>query len=128
MRVRDRILIVDDDGSIRGMLADVFLDEGFEVVQAENGSEALALVEAALPAMIVLDLQMPVMDGPTFYREIRWQGLQVPVVVVSAANALHVASELGADAALDKPFDIERLIQIVTALLSGRSGMPVPAS
>ncbi len=97
-------------------------------MQAENGSEALALVEAAPPAMIVLDLQMPVMDGPTFYREIRRQGLQVPVVVVSAANALHVASELGADAALDKPFDIERLIQIVTALLSGRSGMPVPAS
>jgi CheY-like chemotaxis protein len=70
---------------------------------------------------VILDLQMPVMDGRTFYRTFKQQGYRAPVVILSAYNAEGARLELGADAALDKPFDPDTLSATVHELLrSGR--------
>src|SRR5581483_10950225 len=66
-----RVLVVEDDRGIRDLLAAVLTDEGFDVRQAANGKEALAVLERWQPDAILLDLMMPVMDGWTFRREQR---------------------------------------------------------
>jgi two-component system response regulator MprA len=91
--------------------------EGYGVLTATNGQEALSQIEETRPDLIVLDLQMPVMDGETFYRTIRETGLDVPVVVVSAYGAHDTQDRIHADAVLDKPFMPERLLATVDELL-----------
>lgn len=122
MRARDQILVVDDDPSIRAMLVDLLLEEGYEVMEARNGAEALALVLRITPCAIILDLNMPVMDGPEFYREIRARGVASPVLIVSAINAVRAARELGAAAGLNKPFDLDDVVETVDALVRAPGG------
>lgn len=121
MSSREQIMVVDDDAGIRATLAEVLDDEGYDVVQAQDGSQALGLLATAAPSAIILDLNMPVMDGPTFYRAIRAQGILVPVIILSALNAVRVARELGATAAVTKPYDIDGLLATLsTVLLAAR--------
>lgn len=121
MHPREQILVVDDDAGIRSTLAEVLDDEGYDVHQAVNGADALVLLGSLTPCVIILDLNMPVMDGPTFYREMRAGGRWTPVVIVSAVDAIGVACELGATAGINKPFDIDHLVRTVTtAVQSGR--------
>ena len=125
MDPRGQILIVDDDASIRATLAEVLDEEGYDVLQAADGREALDLLEERprrLPSAVILDLNMPVMDGCTCYREMRARGLGVPVVILSAVNAVRVAQDLGATAAMNKPFDIDRLVETVEAIVSDARG------
>ena len=120
MAPRERILVVDDDANIRSTIALVLDEEGYEVVQAKDGREALTIVgpaEPAEPAAIILDLNMPVMDGATFYREMRARGMQIPVLILSAVNAVRVGNELGANAALNKPFDIDVLVSTLSRIV-----------
>ena len=115
MLPREQIMVVDDDAGIRAALADVLDEEGYDVVQAADGREALDLLIDEAPdatQAIILDLNMPVMDGATFYREIRSRGMAVPVVILSAIDAVRIGRELGASAALNKPFDIDRLLGV----------------
>ena len=125
-----RILVLDDDAGIRRMVEMVLESEGFEVLGASDGRVALGLVEQARFDLIVVDLQMPVMDGRTFYRELRQAGYQMPVIVLSAYGARVAAVELGAEAGMGKPFDIDDLIDLVNELLApagasrGASGGP----
>src|SRR5256885_80380 len=74
-------LIVDDDGAIRAVERAVLAEEGFSVREAHNGAEALASLDADPPAMIVLDVNMPGVDGPTFARELRMRLRHVPLVI-----------------------------------------------
>ena len=120
MAHRERIMIVDDDPSIRSTIALVLDDEGYDVIEARDGREALALLAPSEPGAIILDLNMPVMDGSTFYRELRARGLQTPVVILSAVNAVRVGQELGANAALNKPFDIDVLVSTVSRIVEPR--------
>lgn len=109
------ILVVDDDDAIRGLLRLVLEDEGYEVVEAENGAVGLEAASHHHPDLIVLDLAMPVMDGRTFFERIRASHCRgVPVIVVSA---LTEGREVGADAALGKPFDPGVLVAEVARLL-----------
>lgn len=117
MSPREQIMVVDDDAAIRATLADVLDEEGYDVVQARDGSQALGLLATASPRAIILDLNMPVMDGPTFFRAIRARGILVPVIILSALNAVRAARELGATAALTKPFDIDGLLATLDAVL-----------
>jgi CheY-like chemotaxis protein len=113
----DTILVVDDDRAIREILADVLGLEGYPVVTAVNGAEALAQVEHALPRLILLDMRMPVMDGWAFARALRERGLELPIVVMTAAqNARAWAREVGADHFLAKPFELDDLIALVQRL------------
>lgn len=112
-----RVLIVDDDPSILRMLRLVFLADGYEVTTARNGEEALEALGASHPGAIVLDLEMPVMDGREFFRELRARGDQTPVLILSAYGAELARRELKAEAFVSKPFEPDYLVQEVEKLL-----------
>src|ERR687885_1579149 len=113
------ILVVEDDDAIRGLIADVLRDDGFDVREAANGVDALARLREGQPDLIVLDLMMPVMDGWTFVEECRRSRAcdEVPIVVTSAAHDLPHTAELlrsfGVRSCLPKPFDVDGLLAIV---------------
>jgi len=121
MRSLHRILLVEDDHSLRETLADVLADEGFEVACASNGREALdQLGKGLLPDLIVLDLVMPVMDGWAF-RDAQRQRPElagIPMVVLSASSPTDGARlrALGVEAVLSKPVGMERLLRAVRGL------------
>lgn len=122
MRPREQILVVDDDAAIRATIAEVLDEEGYEVHEAADGHQALALLHEIAPRAVILDLNMPVMDGSTCYRELRARGCGMPVVIVSAVNAVRTARELGATAGLNKPFDIDYLVSTVTSAVRSVRG------
>src|SRR5688500_4895322 len=81
---RPLVLVVDDEPLIREVLDDVLADEGFRVALATNGEEALAVLDAEMPALILLDLRMPVLDGWGFMRAYRERPVRpAPVVVLT---------------------------------------------
>jgi DNA-binding response OmpR family regulator len=96
---------------------------GITAVTAENGRQALDRLseDSAGFDVIVLDLSMPVMDGRAFYREIAQRPEHPPVLFLSAYGALHAQRELGAAAALPKPFEPEILVARVQELSRGGS-------
>ena len=110
MKIGKRVLVVDDDASIRELLATALGEGGYEVVPATNGEDALAVCERWRPDVIVLDLMMPVMDGWTFAKRLRERD-DIPIVVLSAANDLERhAKSVGAADVIGKPFDLDQLI------------------
>ena len=110
------ILVVDDNADFRNALLDVLIDNGQEVVLAENGRDALAKLAERRPFLILLDLMMPVMDGFEFLDQLDRMRSDVPVLVVSAhdtvARAQRYARVLGT---LTKPFRIPELLSVVNA-------------
>ena len=114
-----RVLVVDDDATIRSVVSELLEDEGYVVDNASNGAHALQRARDAPPAAILLDLMMPVLDGWGFLRARRHQGicLGVPVVVMSAAHGLQEVTmrlaQLGVRAVLAKPFDAVALIALI---------------
>jgi DNA-binding response OmpR family regulator len=126
-RNRDRlVLVVDDDPDILQTLALCLSTEGYRVVMAGNGKEALELLAGELPAVILLDLMMPVMDGWQFVAELDKQGRRAsPLLILSADRAVQGhAARLRADAYLAKPFDLDELLVKVSQLTGGPSGHP----
>ena len=111
-----RVLVVDDDPGLLRMMRLALVSEGLEVVTATDGAEALDRISAQSFDVVVLDLQMPRMDGRTFYREIRSRHNETPVVILSAYGAESARNELGAQGAINKPFDPFELIDTVTGL------------
>lgn len=103
------VLVIDDDPAISRMMSLTLRSAGFDVTTALNGQLGLEQVESKSPAVIVLDLEMPVLDGRSFYRELRRMGYTTPVIVVSANNAKAACRELDADDCLAKPFAFEEL-------------------
>jgi CheY-like chemotaxis protein len=112
------VLIVEDDPDSRNMLAALLGLHGYRTVTAANGLEALEMARRERPAVILLDLMMPVMDGQTFRREQLGDATlaTIPVVVLSAhAKTAELARELGASTHLMKPFDLDQLLRAITA-------------
>ncbi len=110
------ILIVDDDPTILATVADALDLEGYRVVTATNGEEALAVLDAGerSPRLVLLDMRMPVLDGWGFMRAVRQRGLSLSVVVMTAAaDARRWAREIGAHDVLAKPFELDELIAAV---------------
>ncbi|MEP6694219.1 MAG: response regulator [Chloroflexota bacterium] len=108
-----RVLVVDDDASIRELLSSALEDDGYEVVPATNGADALAVCARWRPDVIVLDLMMPVMDGWTFAKRLHENAdiSSIPIVVLSAANDLaRHAKTIGAADVVGKPFDLDQLL------------------
>lgn len=114
------ILVVDDDPAILTTLAE-FLDmEGYQVATATNGREALGLVEDMDPALVLLDMRMPVLDGWGFARVLRERGRRLPILVMTAARDARVwAEEIDAAGYLAKPFDLTELLSAVERLWKG---------
>jgi CheY-like chemotaxis protein len=105
------ILIVDDDVSIRTALVAFLEDEGYSVEAATNGAEALRCIARRRPTLVLLDMRMPIMDGWDFAAELRARGLDIPLVVMTAArDARRWAEEISATAYVAKPFDLAELL------------------
>jgi CheY-like chemotaxis protein len=117
-----RILIVEDDASIRSLLAEVLHGEGFSVTEAVNGLDALRLLGQLRPDAIVLDVMMPMMDGPTFARACHAQSPRrpIPILLVSASPKLWQTADClrryGVRGFVAKPFDLNILVDAVAHL------------
>jgi CheY-like chemotaxis protein len=111
---RRPILVVDDDAEILAMLRDFLESEGLAVRTAANGAEALDMLEEVEPALILLDMRMPVLDGWGFAKRCRERQLAYPIVVMTAAeSARRWAEEIGATGYIAKPFDVNELLQTI---------------
>ena len=110
-----RVLVVDDDESIRELVEMALSSEGHLVMTAPHGAAALDVIARTPPDVILLDMKMPVMDGWEFARAYRQvPGQHAPIVVVTAAqDAASRAAEVAADGHLPKPFDLEDLFRVV---------------
>ena len=117
-----RVLVVEDDETLRTTVAEALEDEGYQVITATNGAEALRLVRAAEPDAIVLDLMMPVMDGRAFLEACRREQrcAETPVLVVSAHRKLAdiAAAELRVENFMAKPFELAALLRAVDQLVA----------
>ena len=118
------VLVIDDDPDILQTLALCLSTEGYRVLMASNGQEALELLDKERPACILLDLMMPVMDGWQFVAELERRGeRKAPLLILSADRAVQGhAARLQADAYLAKPFDLEELLSKVSQLTGGPNG------
>ncbi len=124
-----KILVVDDDASIRELVKDVLEVEGYEVRTADDGFAALRLIETARPDCVVLDVMMPGIDGHAVLNRIRAAdgGPDLPVVMLTAAADDSVAWRAwteGVDYFLAKPFSPEELLRYL-AYLFGTDEAPV---
>jgi two-component system, chemotaxis family, chemotaxis protein CheY len=114
------ILVVDDDPTILATVSETLDMEGYPVVTAANGAEALEAMERETPSLVLLDMRMPVLDGWGFLRVARERGLNPRVVVMTAAaDARRWAAEVGAQGVLPKPFELDDLIFAVERLGPG---------
>jgi two-component system response regulator MprA len=114
------ILVVDDDASIRRMLVRALAAEGYSVEAVGDGGAALASIERSLPDALVLDVAMPGLDGLAVSRRLRGKGLAVPVLLLTARDAVAdrvKGLDAGADDYLVKPFATEELLARLRALL-----------
>jgi CheY-like chemotaxis protein len=111
-----RVLVVDDDASIRRLVRVILADAGFEVIEAEDGARALEVLERESPEILLLDLNMPVMDGWEVFERLREYGRRPRTIIISAGPAERTQQELGAEASLQKPFGPEDLVEKVCAL------------
>lgn len=111
---RRRILVVEDDADLRSALEMLLIDDGFEVVSAEHGGAALRLLERDQPDAILLDLNMPVMDGETFAHKYRDRyGDDVPIVIYTATPKPRIAEQIGNARMLRKPVELDDLLSVL---------------
>ncbi len=114
------LLVVDDDRGLQEALEVILALEGYRVVVAGDGLEALDKLSEELPRLILLDLVMPRMDGFAFAEELERRGLRakLPILVLTAdAHAGEKAAQLRADDYMAKPFDMDELLQKVALLV-----------
>ena len=113
------IFIVDDDPNLARLCRVIISSHGWRARAFVSAKEALSLIEAEQhPDALVLDLMMPEMNGRAFYERARLAGFKNPVLILSAYGADAARRDLGADAALSKPFDPEDLIDVLAPLLA----------
>jgi len=106
------ILVVEDDPDLLAIVEMILADAGYRVRTARDGRAALERVAEEMPALVLLDMRMPGMNGWEFAREFRARhGRAAPIVVVTAAeNARARAEEIGADGWLAKPFELDEVL------------------
>jgi len=116
--MKPKILLLDDDAAIREMLGRVLTQEGYLVIPAETGQQALELSAATELDLALLDLNLPGQSGWDVFERLTAQEPLLPIVIITArANQLFVALGAGAGALMEKPLDPPRLLQIIRDLL-----------
>ena len=122
------ILVVDDDQPVREAIADNLQEEGYAVLSAMNGEDALRLLhEKSLPAVMIVDLMMPEMDGKEFVARARVRfghNSLPPILLLTAARHGEVtANVIEADDYLPKPFDVDDLLHHIWSLIESRQNL-----
>lgn len=115
-----RILIVEDDPMIQGLLGDILQEEGFQTVVAADGQTGVQLARTNQPDLILMDIMLPVLDGAAAIRTLKADPdtSSIPIIAMSAgANLVKLAEALPADAVLRKPFNLDVLLASVTLQL-----------
>lgn len=108
------VLVVDDQPDIRNVIAAILEAEGYRVATAANGREALDRLAAQPPALILLDLHMPVMTGWELHERLVADGLPIAVVFMTAGEQACIEAErCGAAGCLPKPFELDDLVGVV---------------
>lgn len=111
------VLVIDDDPAIGRLIRLVLSTEGIDVRSVQSGEDAMGLLRGGSfePDVILLDLNMEGMDGREVFREAREAGVMSPIIFCSAFGASAARSEMGAQGAIEKPFDPDRLVASVRA-------------
>jgi CheY-like chemotaxis protein len=118
------VLVVEDDPDMAAVVQMIVAEAGYQVRTAGDGAEALERIAERMPGVILLDMRMPVMDGWEFAREFGARfGRAAPIVVITAAeNARARAEEIGADGWLEKPFELDEVVRMVSRFLGPSEG------
>jgi DNA-binding response OmpR family regulator len=123
------VLLIEDDPSMRELVAASLEHDGIPVVTASNGKEGLERLASEKPSLILVDLEMPVMDGEQFrHAQLRDSRLsRIPTILFTAAhNAVQRASDLGVGL-FRKPFDLDDLVWVVRSMIRrARAEAPLP--
>lgn len=126
MKIKDKVLVVEDEKSISGFIRAILVSNGYDVLIADSGSEAFTMINSHCPNLVVLDLGLPDMDGMTIIETVR-QWTQLPIIVVSARSHERdkvTALDKGADDYITKPFEAEELLaRVRVALRHTRTGV-----
>ena len=110
-----RILVVDDQSEVREILCDFLTFKGYDVIEAENGESALDQYQSLQPDAAVVDVEMPIMNGLQFSRQILENNQQFPIIIISAYLENYSRtdiSDIGVKAIMQKPLDLRILRQV----------------
>jgi DNA-binding response OmpR family regulator len=127
---RGKILVVDDEPNMVQLLAEYLTEQGYRVVTAHGGIEALAKIDLEKPEVILLDVRMPGMDGVEVLRRIRSFDTEVGILMISANDDIELAKqtiEMGAFDYTLKPVDFAYLSRAVDTMMARAAARPVPA-
>jgi DNA-binding response OmpR family regulator len=112
------ILVVDDEQPLRDLIAMIFEEAGHQAIQAQNGHQALELVNQQRPDLVLSDVMMPIMNGPELCRRLKSESATASIVVIlMSTTGAWAADGAGADAFLTKPFDLDELDALVSRWL-----------
>jgi len=119
-----RLILVEDDPQVRGMLSETLQQEGYEVVEAANGKEAVAIYRQKPADLVITDIIMPEQDGVETIHALRREFPEVKVIAISGGSAnirgdylLGTANALGAVKTFNKPVDMNELLETVKEVL-----------
>lgn len=123
MRIANKILIADDDNEMLDTLSELLEHEGYEVIQASNGLEAVESARKELPALIMLDIHMPQMDGLKACKAIKADQVTkaIPVVMLTVEGSISEIQQaiiLGAKTYITKPSSKEEILKVVKSIVS----------
>ena len=129
MEIKDRVLVIEDDKSIRNFMKTILEANNYEVIMAVNGADAYSMITSQCPDVVILDLGLPDMDGMKILKSVReWSGM--PILVVSARSHERdkvEALDLGADDYITKPFGTSELLaRLRTAIRHARVSYLTP--
>jgi DNA-binding response OmpR family regulator len=116
----EKILVVDDERDVRGLLSDFLTEEGYRVILATNGAEAIGLAELENPEVILLDINMPGIDGIEVCKKLKAQEKTqfIPIIIITAMeDSGFIAYLEGADDFVSKPFNLVELTFRVRSML-----------
>lgn len=117
----NKILVVDDEIQIRELVKKYALHEGYQVVEASNGMEAVDKTKLERPDIVIMDIMMPVLDGYSAVKKIKSMNIQIPIILLSARSEEYdkiYGFDLGVDDYVTKPFSPKELMMRVNAILN----------